>query len=503
MGEAYLQMKHIEKQFPGVQALKGVSLAVHAGEVHGLLGENGAGKSTLMKVLGGICRQDVGEMVINAVDCTMMTPEKAQKLGVGFVHQELNLAEALSVAENIYMGRLPYKNKRLGIIDYRKLYADTEKILQKLGAKVKATDTVSDLSTAQKQLLEIGKAISQEAKILIFDEPTTALGSADVAILFEVIRALKQEGRAVIYISHRLKEIFEICDQATILRDGQYIDTVEVQAVSQNKLIKMMVGRDVTELFPKVIRQAGDLFLEVNDLSDHGGRVRDVSFQVKRGEIVGFAGLVGSGRTELVRLLFGADAIRKGQIRINGQIVKIKKPRDAIRHGICLLTEDRKQQGLSLIMTVAENINIANMKNAILKHKKMKATAEKFVRDLRIKTSSVDAPAGILSGGNQQKVVLAKWLNTAAEIFIFDEPTKGIDVGAKAEIYEMMNQIVREDKAVIMISSELPELLGMADRIYVMCEGRLTGEISRAEATQEKIITFATLGGQQSESKAQ
>ncbi|CUH94385.1 putative ribose/galactose/methyl galactoside import ATP-binding protein [Propionispora sp. 2/2-37] len=503
MDRAYLQMKHIEKSFPGVHALKGVSLAVNAGEVHGLLGENGAGKSTLMKVLGGIYRQDAGEIVINGVDCTVMTPEQAQKMGVGFVHQELNLAEALSVAENLYMGRLPYKNQRLGIIDYPKLYSDTEKILRKLGAKVKATDIVNDLSTAQKQLLEIGKAISQQAKIIIFDEPTTALGNADVALLFGVIRSLKQERTAIIYISHRLKEIFEICDHATILRDGQYIGTVEVQAVSQNTLIRMMVGRDVNELFPKVVRQAGETCLEVEDLSDYGGKVRDVSFQVKRGEIVGFAGLVGSGRTELVRLLFGADAIRKGQLRINGQPVTIKEPRDAIGHGLCLLTEDRKRQGLSLLMSVAENITITNLENAILKQQKLKATAEKFVRNLRIKTSSLDAPAGILSGGNQQKVVLAKWLNTAAEIFIFDEPTKGIDVGAKAEIYGIMNQMVKENKAVIMISSELPELLGMADRIYVMCEGRLTGEFSRDEATQEKIITVATLGGQQSESKAQ
>lgn len=503
MDQVYLQLKGIEKSFPGVRALKGVSLSVRAGEVHGLLGENGAGKSTLMKVLGGIYRQDAGEMVIDGVPCPVMTPERAQRLGIGFVHQELNLAESLSVAENLYMGRLPYKNKRLGIIDYQTLYRDTETILKKLGAKVKATDMVSGLPTAQKQLLEIGRAISQQAKLIIFDEPTTALGTADVALLFEVIRSLKRDGTAIIYISHRLKEIFEICDQATILRDGQYIGTVAIRDVSQNTLIRMMVGRDITELFPKVVRQAGSPLLTAENLCDYSGKVKEVSFQVKRGEIVGFAGLVGSGRTEVVRLLFGADVIRCGQIRVNGTPATIKEPRDAIQRGICLLTEDRKQQGLSLVMSVTENINMANMQNAILEWKKLKATAEAFVQNLRIKTSSVDAPAGVLSGGNQQKVVLAKWLNTAAEVFIFDEPTKGIDVGAKAEIYGIMNELVKKDKAVIMISSELPELLGMADRIYVMCEGRLTGELSREEATQEKIIKFATLGGQQDESMAQ
>ncbi|SHJ61815.1 sugar ABC transporter ATP-binding protein [Propionispora hippei] len=503
MERVYLQMKDIKKSFPGVQALKGVSLSVHAGEVHALLGENGAGKSTMMKVLGGIYRQDAGELVIDGVNCPVMTPEQAQRLGIGFVHQELNLAEALSVAENLFMGRLPYKNKRLGIIDYRKLYNDTEAILKKLGAKAKATDIVGNLPTAQKQLLEIGKAISQQAKLIIFDEPTTALGNADVVLLFDVIRALKQDGTAIIYISHRLKEIFEICDRATVLRDGQYIGTVVMRDVTQNTLIRMMVGRDINELFPKVARQAGDLLMEVEGLSDYAGKVKNVSFQVRRGEIVGFAGLVGSGRTEVVRLLFGADAILQGQIQMNGTPVCIREPRDAIRQGICLLTEDRKQQGLSLLMSVAENINMTNMKNAILNRNKLRETAEAFVRSLRIKTSSVDAPAGILSGGNQQKVVLAKWLNTAAELFIFDEPTKGIDVGAKAEIYGIMNELIKDNKAVIMITSELPELLGMADRIYVMCEGRLTGNLDRVEATQEKILTLATLGGQQSESKAQ
>lgn len=490
-----LEMTNIEKRFPGVYALRRVSLEVNAGEVHGLLGENGAGKSTLMKILGGIYPQDSGEIFIQGVDCTVMTPERAQSLGVGFVHQELNLAETLNVAENIFMGRLPYKNNMLGIIDYPKLYKSTEVILQKLGSKVKATDIVATLPTAQKQLLEIGRAISLDARIVIFDEPTTSLGNEDVAALFKIINTLKQDGVAIIYISHRLKEIFEICDHATVLRDGQYIGTVDVKSVSQNTLITMMVGRDITELFPKEYGQIGETILEIQGLSDYVGKVKNVSFYADRGEIVGFAGLVGSGRTEIVRMLFGADPICQGTIKVNGQKVTINTPKDAINQGICLLTEDRKSQGLSLIMSVTANINMTNMKDAILNHSKLKAIAEKFRENLQIKTASVDTAVGNLSGGNQQKVVLAKWLNTASKIFIFDEPTKGIDVGAKAEIYQIMNQLVKEKKTVIMISSELPELLGMADRIYVMCEGRLAGEIYKQDATQGKIMALATGGG--------
>lgn len=501
--EKMLKMADVEKHFPGVYALRGVNLEVDAGEVHGLLGENGAGKSTLMNILGGIYPQDKGRIVINGVDCTPMTPDRAQTLGVGFVHQELNLAESLTVAENIFMGRLPYKNKLLGIIDYQRLYKSTETILQKLGSKVNPTDIVEKLPTAQKQLLEIGRAISLDAKILIFDEPTTSLGSNDVAALFEIINTLKQDGVAIIYISHRLKEIFEICDHATVLRDGQYIGTVDVKKVSQNTLITMMVGRDITELFPKEYGQIGETILEVQELSDYAGKVKNVSFYANRGEIIGFAGLVGSGRTEIVRMLFGADPICQGNIKIRGKKVTINTPKDGIKQGICLLTEDRKQQGLSLIMSVTDNINMTNMQDTILNHSKLRAIAEKFRVDLRIKAASVDMQVGNLSGGNQQKVVLAKWLNTASEIFIFDEPTKGIDVGAKAEIYQIMNQLVKEKKTVIMISSELPELLGMADRIYVMCEGRLTGEIQKKDATQETIMAFATIGGHHVEPKAQ
>ncbi|MBE6044249.1 sugar ABC transporter ATP-binding protein [Clostridium thermopalmarium] len=495
MNSVFLKMENIHKRFPGVYALKNVNLEVRKGEVHGLLGENGAGKSTLMKILGGVHAQDEGKVYVEGVDCGIITPSKAVELGIGFVHQELNLAESLTVAENVYMGRLPYKNKALGIVDYKKLYEDTDKIIKKLGINIKPTDIVGELETAKKQMVEIAKAISLNAKIIIFDEPTTSLSNKDVANLFKVIETLKSEGVASIYISHRLNEIFDICDRATVLRDGTFIGTCEIKEISQEKLINMMVGRELKDLFPKEIFTPGEVVLETKDLCDTTGKIKNINIKARKGEILGIAGLVGSGRSEVMRLIFGADPIGGGEIKINGNKVKIKSPEDAIKNGICLLTEDRKKQGLSLIMSVADNITITSLKNFFLDHKALKEVASKYVNALRIKTSNLDTMAGTLSGGNQQKIVLAKWLNTNSDIFIFDEPTKGIDVGAKAEIYDIMNDLVRKGKVVIMISSELPELLGMSDRVYVMCEGRITGELNRDEATQEKIMELATVGG--------
>jgi ribose transport system ATP-binding protein len=491
----FLKMENIHKKFPGVYALKGINLEIRKGEVHGLLGENGAGKSTLMKILGGVQAQDEGKIFVEEVDCGYITPSKAAELGIGFVHQELNLCESLTVAENVFIGRLPYKNKVLGIVDYEKLYSDTEAILKRLGIEIKPIDLISDLETAKKQMVEIAKAISLNSKLIIFDEPTTSLSNKDVSSLFEVIKHLKSQGVAVIYISHRLKEIFEICDRATILRDGTFMGNCEVKDISQDELINMMVGRELKNLFPKEIFESGEVILETEGISDITGRIKDISVKARKGEILGFAGLVGSGRTELMRLVFGADKISKGSLKINGKIVKIKSPEDAIKNGICLLTEDRKKQGLSLVMSVSDNINITNLKKFLLNHKALKETSERFREALFIKTSNLDVMAGTLSGGNQQKIVLAKWLNTNSEVFIFDEPTKGIDVGAKAEIYHIMNDLVRRGKVVIMISSELPELIGMSDRIYVMCEGRITGELNRKEASQEKIMALATVGG--------
>lgn len=495
MSNVLLEMKNIHKRFPGVYALKGAQLVIRKGEVHGLLGENGAGKSTLMKILGGVQGQDEGEIFVEGTNYGTITPDKAKEIGIGFVHQELNLSESLTVAENIYMGRLPYKNNLLKIIDFNKLYSDTEKILNKLNVDINPRDLVEKLPTAKKQMIEIAKAISLDAKVIIFDEPSTSLSEKDVENLFKVIKALKAEGVAIIYISHRLKEVFEICDRTTVLRDGTYINECEMKGIDEKQLINMMVGRDITELFPKQIFEPKEYVLEAENLSDYNNKVKNVSFKARRGEILGIAGLVGAGRTELMRLVFGADPIKNGKIRINGKDIKINSPMDAIKNGICLLTEDRKNQGLSLQMSVVDNITLTNLRSFRLNHKELKDIGERFRNAIQIKVANIDVMAGTLSGGNQQKVVLAKWLNSDSEVFIFDEPTKGIDVGTKAEIYEIMNDLVRRGKIVIIISSELPELLGMSDRIYVMCEGRVTGELKREEANQEEIMKLATLGG--------
>lgn len=491
----FLRMENIHKRFPGVYALKGINISVNKGEVHALLGENGAGKSTLMKVLGGVHKQDEGSIYVNGEKIDFIDPKKATELGIAFVHQELNLAESLTVAENMYMGRLPYKNEVLGIVDYKKLYKEANEILKELGVNINANDLVSELPTAKKQMIEIAKSISQKAKIIIFDEPTTSLANNDVETLFEVINKLKNDGVSIIYISHRLKEIFEICDRATIMRDGSYIGCCDVKEVSQKDLIKMMVGRELNDLFPKVTVTPGDIVLECKNIESADGEIKNASFNLRKGEIIGISGLVGSGRTELVRLIFGADKMSSGSISINGKQVTIKNPIDAINNKICLITEDRKKQGLCLPLSVEDNITMTMLNKSILDKKKMKEISMKYKDLLKIKTHNLDTIAGTLSGGNQQKIVIAKWLNTNSDIFIFDEPTKGIDVGAKSEIYNLMNDLVKEGKSIIMISSEMPELLAMSDRVYVMCEGRITGELSKEDCTQEKIMELATIGG--------
>lgn len=491
----FLKMENIHKRFPGVYALKGINISVNKGEVHALLGENGAGKSTLMKVLGGVHKQDEGSIYINGEKIDFIDPKKATELGIAFVHQELNLAESLTVAENMYMGRLPYKNELLGIVDYKKLYKDSNEILEELGVNIKANDLVSELPTAKKQMIEIAKSISQKAKVIIFDEPTTSLANNDVETLFRVINKLKNDGVSIIYISHRLKEIFAICDRATIMRDGAYIGCCDVKEVSQKDLIKMMVGRELNDLFPKVTVTPGDIVLECKNIESDDGAIKNASFNLRKGEIIGLSGLVGSGRTELVRLIFGADKMSSGSITINEKQVTIRNPIDAINNKICLITEDRKKQGLCLPLSVEDNITMTMLNKFILDKKKMKEISMKYKDLLKIKTHNLETIAGTLSGGNQQKIVIAKWLNTNSDIFIFDEPTKGIDVGAKSEIYNLMNDLVKEGKSIIMISSEMPELLGMSDRVYVMCEGRITGELKKDDCTQEKIMELATIGG--------
>lgn len=497
--ERLFSMSDIEKSFGPVHVLKKARLEVNKGEIHAFMGENGAGKSTLMNILAGLIDKDEGEIIFEGKEIPKMTPDFAQELGIAFVHQELNLAEDLSVAENIFIGRLPYKNKALGIVDFKKLYEDTQQWLNLVGSAISPTALVASLSTANKQLVEIARALSLNAKVIIFDEPTTSLSEKDVEVLFIIIRRLKEKGVSSIYISHRMKEIFELGERITIMRDGEYILTDEVKNLSEEAIIARLVGREINDLYPKQPTHLGETYLQVTNLSDSFGRVKNVSFQARRGEVLGFAGLVGSGRTETVRLIFGADRAKSGEIKLANQPVVIKSPVDAIRQGIGLLTEDRKHQGLFLGLSIQDNITITNLGGFVLKHESLNQTAHQFVQDVKIKISDIACPVVSLSGGNQQKVVLAKWLNTTNQVYIFDEPTKGIDVGAKSEIYTIINELARQGKTILIVSSEIPELLGICDRIHVFREGEITGEVviaeyqDRKDEAQELIMTYATL----------
>ncbi|MBO0461721.1 MULTISPECIES: sugar ABC transporter ATP-binding protein [unclassified Enterococcus] len=497
--ERLFSMSDIEKSFGPVHVLKKAQLEINKGEIHAFMGENGAGKSTLMNILAGLIDKDEGKIIFEGKEISKMTPDLAQELGIAFVHQELNLAEDLSVAENIFIGRLPYKNKTLGIVDFKKLYEDTQQWLNLVGSTILPTTLVASLSTANKQLIEIARALSLNAKVIIFDEPTTSLSEKDVEVLFIIIRRLKEKGVSSIYISHRMKEIFELGERITIMRDGEYILTDEVKNLSEEEIIARLVGREIKDLYPKQPTQLGETYLQVTNLSDSFGRVKNVSFQARRGEVLGFAGLVGSGRTETMRMIFGADRAKSGEIKLANQPVVIKSPVDAIRQGIGLLTEDRKHQGLFLGLSIQDNITITNLGGFILKHGSLSQTAHQFVQDVKIKISDIARPVASLSGGNQQKVVLAKWLNTTNEVYIFDEPTKGIDVGAKSEIYTIINDLARQGKTILIVSSEISELLGICDRIQVFREGRITGEVvvaeyqDRKDEAQELIMTYATL----------
>ncbi|WP_162012672.1 sugar ABC transporter ATP-binding protein [Streptococcus sp. S784/96/1] len=492
--ETLFSMSGIYKSFGPVSVLKDVSFEVKKGEIHALMGENGAGKSTLMNILSGVISKDEGTITFEGEGASHLTPKIATEMGIGFVHQEFNLAEHLTVAENIFMGRLPYINERFGIVDYKKLYEETQRLLNLIGVKFKPTDLVYKLSTAGKQLVEIAKALSMNAKVIIFDEPTTSLSDKDVEVLFIIIRALKDKGISSVYISHRMEEIKTLCDRITILRDGQYISTDMVSDLTDAQIIQKLVGRSLDNLYPTRDNVIGELLLEVNDLSDKNNFVKNVSFNLHRGEVIGFAGLVGSGRTEIMRLLFGADKGYTGKISLKGKELSISSPVDAIANGICLLPEDRKNQGVALGLSINENVNMAGYKANIVDHKVWRETTDKFVEDLNIKISNIENPVSSLSGGNQQKVVLAKWLNTDSDIYIFDEPTKGIDIGAKSEIYGLINRLAAEGKGIIIVSSEIPEIIGTCDRIYVMHEGRLGGEIADKSAfSQEKIMEYATL----------
>jgi ribose transport system ATP-binding protein len=487
-----LVMDSIVKDFPGVRALDGVTLEVLPGEVHALVGENGAGKSTLMKILAGALAQDAGQLIINGAPTRIISPQHAQALGISMIYQEFNLVPYLSVAENIFLGREP--KLAWGLIDWGRMHRDAEAILDRLGVRLDVRTPITQLSVAQQQMVEIAKAISYRAKIIVMDEPSATLTEHELARLFELIRALQAEGVSIIYISHRLEEIFEIADRVTVLRDGRWIGTHPVSEVDRDQLIKMMVGRELTEKIPKRPAALGDVLLRVEGLS--GGSVRDVSFTVRRGEVLGLTGLVGAGRTEVARMIFGADPREAGVIELNGRRLNIRSPSDAIRHGIGFVTEDRKGQGLVVGLSVRENVTLANLDLlavwGIIRRGRELSAVRQAIDDLRIRTPSTEQIVNNLSGGNQQKVVLAKWLFTQSRLLILDEPTRGIDVGAKVEIYNLMNALAERGVGMIMISSELPEAIGMSDRILVMHEGRVAAELSREEAAQETIMRYAT-----------
>ena len=495
MDDVILTMKGIDKSFPGVHALDHVDLEVRKGEVHALMGENGAGKSTLMKVLTGIYHKDAGTITYEGKEVEFTNPREAQDAGIVIVHQELNMMGHLTVAQNIFIGR-EYMNGKL--IDDKKMNEEAKKLFDQLGINIDPKETMSRLTVGKQQMCEIAKAISHDAKVIIFDEPSAALTEAEIEELFKIIRDLRDKQMGIVYISHRMDEIKVITDRVTVMRDGGYVGTLITKDSTKDDIINMMVGRVIYE-DPKTESQVAPdapVVLKVEHLNA-GRMVKDVSFELHKGEILGFSGLMGAGRTETARALFGADPKDSGDIYVNGQKVEIKTPQDAVKCGIGYLSEDRKRFGIVVDKTVAENSTMATMENFMkgifIDKKKEKDVAQEYVEALKTKTPSVDQLVVNLSGGNQQKVVIAKWLVRDSDILIFDEPTRGIDVGAKSEIYHLMNELVAEGKSIIMISSEMTEILRMSDRIVVMCEGRKTGELGIEEATQERIMHAATL----------
>jgi len=491
-GELLLSMKHITKSFPGVRALSDVELEVRKGTVHALMGENGAGKSTLMKCLIGIYHQDAGTITFKGEELDITSTHYALNKGISMIHQELSPIPQMSVAENIFLGREP--RTWYGLVDMRKMNRMASELLARLEIKIDVKKKMCELSIANTQLAEIAKAVSYNSDLIIMDEPTSAITEAEVDVLFKIIRSLKEKGTSIIYITHKMDEVFKITDEVTVFRDGQFIATSPTAELTHGILIERMVGRTLTDMFHKEDAAIGEPMLEVQHLSGKG--FRDVSFQVRRGEILGIAGLMGAGRTELMEAVFGVRKSHGGTISIQGKAVEIKSPADAIRGGMGLLTEDRKLTGLYLNATVRDNIFIANIGKYLfgpfIKGKAIAGDCERMREVMRIKTPSLREIIKNLSGGNQQKVLIARWLLTEPDLLILDEPTRGIDVGAKSEIYRLMTELVRAGKGIIMISSELPEVLGMSDRIMVMHEGDKVGELTRAEATQEKILQMAT-----------
>jgi ABC-type sugar transport system ATPase subunit len=490
MGNEILAMRNIDKSFPGVHALKDVNLSIEAGEVHALIGENGAGKSTLMKILSGVYQKDGGEILVDGRAVAIDLPEKAAQLGISIIYQELNLMPNLSIAENIFVGR----EKRKGpFLDMAATKREAEKYIHEVGLHIGVDTLVQNLSIAQRQMVEVAKALSVNAKVIIMDEPTSSLTEHEVIILMGIIRKLRDQGTSIVFISHRLSEIFEISDRITVLRDGEVIGTVMTAGCDEDELIHMMVGRSLTDLFPKETVPIGDVIMEAEHIRS-GSMVRDVSFTLRRGEILGFAGLVGAGRSELMAAIFGFRHLESGKVKVDGKEVPPNSPVKSIRRGIGFVPEDRKLQGLVLGMAVRENATLANLervsRGGLIKKSEERNIADYYVKRLAIKTPGIEQKVQNLSGGNQQKVVISKWLVTNPKVLIMDELTRGIDVGAKKEIYSLITTLARDGVGIILISSELPEVLGMSDRIIVMHEGIVKGELSRAEATQKLIMSM-------------
>jgi ribose transport system ATP-binding protein len=501
-GQPAVEMVGIRRHFPGVQALKGVDLTVRAGEIHALLGENGAGKSTLMKILAGAESRDEGQILLGGDDVQIAGPTDALERGISTVYQETSLAPHLSVAENLFIGRLPAAR---GLVNWREVQREAAKVLDRLQIKLPLRARVSQLTIAQQQMTEIAKALSHDVRVLVLDEPTSALTETEIAELFRVLRDLRGHGVAIVYISHVIDEILRLCDRVTILRDGDVVGERLVAETSADELVRMMVGRTLTEMFPKVVAHVGDELLRVEGLRVPGKQA-EVSFSVRAGEVVGFAGLLGAGRTAVMQTIIGAIPAAGGTIYRRGKSVRIRNPEAAIRHSIGYLSDDRRQSGFAGMLGVASNLTLASLPQfsrfGVLNGGQERRSAEAIVRTLRIVTPSLDQRVALLSGGNQQKTVLGKWLTAGVEVLILDEPTRGIDVGAKVEIYRLINRLTEEGKAVILLSSSLPEVLGMSDRVLVMRRGAIVAEFKRGEVTQEDVM-FAATGQVPATAKAQ
>jgi inositol transport system ATP-binding protein len=488
-----LRMEGISKSFPGVRALDDVHFDVRAGTVHALMGENGAGKSTLMKILIGIYQPDTGTITLGGERVQISDTATALRLGISMIHQELSPVPEMAVAENIYLGREP--RNRLGLIDKKRMTADTRALLGKLDLHINPRWPMKRLSVAQTQMVEIAKAISYDSRLIIMDEPTSAIPDREVDHLHRMITSLRESGVAIIYITHKLDEVFKISDYVTVLRDGKHVTTVPAADLDRQGLVRTMVGRELTQMFPKEEAPIGEVAMSVRGLTRRGV-IEDITFDLRRGEILGLAGLMGAGRTEVLEAIFGITPVDAGTIEIDGKSRRIRSPGDAIHLGLALLTEDRKRTGIMGVLSVRDNMSVASLPRfspgGLLQLRRIDKACEAQRKALAIKTPSLHQLIKMLSGGNQQKVLVSRWLLTAPEILMIDEPTRGIDVGAKAEIHRLISQLAGQGKAILMVSSEMPEILGMSDRVLVMCEGRLTGEFSRADATQERIMHAAT-----------